>query len=167
MMSVAYIALGSNLQNPIQQVRQGIEAIDQIDGIQVTGRSHLYETAPAGYSEEEKASIPDFINAVISVETRLDPLELLTAILAVEDAAGRTRPYHYAPRVLDCDLLVYGSTTMQTERLTLPHPRMHERGFVLLPLFEIAPTLLIPNHGKIGPLITPSVAQGVQQLSLK
>lgn len=166
-MSIAYIALGSNLENPIQQVRQGIAAIDKIDGITVTARSPLYQTAPVGYSEEKLASIPDFINAVISVETSLAPEDLLTAILSVEEAAGRTRPYHYAPRVLDCDLLQYESITMQTERLTLPHPRMHERGFVLLPLFDIAPTLFIPNHGKIGPLITPSIAQGVQQLSLK
>lgn len=166
-MAAAYIALGSNLENPIKQVRQGITAIDQIDDIKVTAQSHLYQTAPVGYSEEEQASIPDFINAVISVETSLSPNDLLSAILSVENAAGRTRPYHYAPRILDCDLLLYGSTTMQSERLTLPHPRMHERGFVLLPLFEIAPTLSIPNHGKIGPLITPSIAKGVQQLSLK
>ncbi len=166
-MSVAYIALGSNLENPIKQVRQGITAIDEIDGITVTARSQLYQTAPVGYSEKDQASIPDFINAVISVETSLAPLDLLHAILGVENAAGRTRPYHYAPRVLDCDLLLYGSTSMQTEHLTLPHPRMHERGFVLLPLFDIAPTLLIPNHGKIGPLITPTIAKGVQQLSLK
>lgn len=166
-MSVAYIALGSNLKNPIQQVRQGITAIDQLEGVTVTARSALYQTAPVGYSESDQAKIPEFINAAICVETSLTPEALLTAILSVEDAAGRTRPYHYAPRVLDCDLLLYESVTMQTERLTLPHPHMHERGFVLLPLFEIAPTLLIPNHGKIGPLITPTIAQGVQQLSLK
>ncbi len=166
-MSVAYIALGSNLENPIQQVRHGIESIGQINGVTVTARSPLYQTAPVGYSEDEQDSIPDFINAVISVETDLSPEDLLSAILGVEDAAGRKRPYHYAPRVLDCDMLLYESIEMQTERLTLPHPRMHERGFVLLPLFDIAPTLLIPNHGKIGPLITPSIASGVQQLSLK
>lgn len=166
-MSVAYIALGSNLENPIQQVRQGIAAIDQIEGVSVIAQSPLYQTAPDGYTEEDKASIPDFINAVISVETSLAPEELLKAILSIEEAAGRTRPYHYAPRILDCDLLMYESVTMQTEFLTLPHPRMHERGFVLLPLFDVAPTLLIPNHGKIGPLITPTIALGVQQLSLK
>lgn len=166
-MPTAYIALGSNLENPIQQIRQGIDAIDQIEGVMVTARSPLYQTAPVGYSESKQDSIPDFINAAIRVETELSPEDLLSAILGVEDMAGRTRPYHYAPRVLDCDLLMYESIEMQTERLTLPHPRMHERGFVLLPLFDVAPTLLIPNHGKIGPLITPAIASGVQQLSLK
>lgn len=166
-MSTAYIALGSNLENPIHQVRQAMKAIDALDEVNVTHRSSLYQTAPIGYTDATKDAIPDFINAVIAVDTTLSPNELLIAILAIEQTAGRTRPYHYAPRILDCDLLLFDDVDMQTETLTLPHPRMHERGFVLLPLFEIAPTLVMANHGKIATLITPSIAEGVQQLSLK
>lgn len=166
-MATAYIALGSNLNNPISQVRQAAKAIDALEQVAVIAQSSLYQTAPVGYSDEQKATVPDFINAVIAVETSLTPEDLLTAILAIEDIAGRTRPYHNAPRILDCDLLLYDVVSMQTEHLTLPHPRMHLRGFVLLPLFEIAPTLILANHGKIATLITPQIAEGVQQLSLK
>jgi len=166
-MATAYIALGSNLGEPITQVRQAAREIDALENVNLRTQSSLYQTAPVGYSEAEKAKVPDFINAVVAVETKLTPDALITAILDIEDQAGRIRPYENAPRVLDCDLLLYDDVQLDTARLTLPHPRMHLRGFVLLPLFEIAPTLSLPNHGKIATLITPLIADGVQQLSLK
>lgn len=163
-MTQAFIALGSNLENPIQQIKSAFLALEKIPKTQLLAKSSLYKTAPIGYEEGELEKIPDFINAVAEVSTDLNPLDLLHAILEVENQAGRVRPYPNAPRVLDCDLLLYGETVMQTKALTLPHPRMHTRGFVLLPLFEIAPQLNIPNHGKIAALMTDAIKQGVQKI---
>ena len=140
-MTLAYVALGSNLENPIQQVQRAMLSLDNIPNTQVLKTSSLYQTAPIGYAEDALALIPDFINAVVALETALEPAALLAALLAIEHTAGRQRPYQNAPRVLDCDLLIYGNIELNSPQLTLPHPRMHERGFVLLPLFEIAPHL--------------------------
>lgn len=163
-MTQAFIALGSNLKNPIQQVNGAFLALEKIPQTKLIIKSSLYKTAPIGYEEGEIANIPDFINAVAEVDTDLSPLALLDEILKIENQAGRLRPYPNAPRVLDCDLLLYGDTVMQTQPLTLPHPRMHTRGFVLLPLFEIAPQLELPNHGKIAALMTDDVKQGVKKI---
>ena len=163
-MTQAFIALGSNLKNPIQQVNGAFLALEKIPQTKLIIKSSLYKTAPIGYEEGEIANIPDFINAVAEVDTDLSPLALLDEILKIENQAGRLRPYPNAPRVLDCDLLLYGDTVMQTQPLTLPHPRMHTRGFVLLPLFEIAPQLSIPNHGKIATLMTNDVKHGVKKI---
>ena len=106
--------------------------------------SSLYLTSPVGYESQ-----PDFINAVAEITTTLDPLALLDAILNIETQAGRERPFANAPRVLDCDLLIYVGVTMQTNKLILPHPRMLTRAFVLLPLAEIAPDLTLEMHGSV------------------
>lgn len=163
-MTQAFIALGSNLENPIQQVNAAFLALEKIPQTKLIKKSSLYQTAPIGYEEDEIAKIPDFINAVAEVDTNLSPFALLAEILNIENHAGRLRPYPNAPRVLDCDLLLYGETVMQTDTLRLPHPRMHTRGFVLLPLFEIAPQLVLPNHGKIAGLMTDEVKQGVKKI---
>jgi 2-amino-4-hydroxy-6-hydroxymethyldihydropteridine diphosphokinase len=163
-MTQAFIALGSNLENPIQQIQSAFLALENIRKTQLIKKSALYQTAPIGYDESELTKIPDFINAVAELETQLSPLALLEEILNIENQAGRVRPYPNAPRVLDCDLLLYGDTMMQSEKLTLPHPRMHTRGFVLLPLFEIAPQLNLANHGKIATLMTEEVMQGVRRI---
>lgn len=163
-MTQAFIALGSNLENPIQQVNAAFLALAKIPNTKLVKQSSLYQTAPIGYEDTELAKIPDFINAVAEIETDLSPLALLDEILKIENHAGRVRPYPNAPRILDCDLLLYGDTMMQTKTLTLPHPRMHTRGFVLLPLFEIAPQLNIPIHGKISTLMTDAVKQGVKKI---
>jgi len=163
-MKIAYVALGSNLQDPIQQVQQAFVALSYIKNTRVLKKSSLYQTAPIGYLAEQIIEVPDFINAVVSLETDLAPQELLEALFDIENMAGRERPYLNAPRVLDCDLLLYDNSIINTKKLTLPHPRMHSRGFVLLPLFEIAPHLSIPNHGKIATLITPELSLGVQKL---
>ncbi|MDP3086965.1 MAG: 2-amino-4-hydroxy-6-hydroxymethyldihydropteridine diphosphokinase [Methylotenera sp.] len=165
-MKIAYVALGSNLQDPTKQVQQAFVALTFIKNTRVLKKSSLYQTAPIGYLAEKISEVPDFINAVVSLETDLTPLELLDALLDIESLAGRERPYLNAPRVLDCDLLMYDNTIINTKKLTLPHPRMHMRGFVLLPLFEIAPHLSIPNHGKIATLITPKLSLGVQKFDL-
>lgn len=160
MMKQAFIALGSNLDNPKKQVEQAIIALSKLDKTRLIKQSSLYRTAPI----DCVATAPDFINAVAEVETELSPQALLDAIHAIENTAGRERPFINAPRVLDCDLLLYEDQALNTEKLTLPHPRMHMRGFVLLPLFEIAPHISIPNRGKIAPLITPELSAGIEKL---
>lgn len=163
-MKRAFIALGSNLSNPILQVNNALEALKHIPQTQLLKQSSLYKTAPIDCPQRSAEPVPDFINAVAEVQTALSPEALLDAIHAIENIAGRERPYINAPRVLDCDLLLYENITQQTEKLTLPHPRMHLRGFVLLPLFEIAPQLNLPNHGKIATLMTPNLLIGIQKI---
>lgn len=164
MMVQAFIALGSNLEDPVSQIKSAFLALERIPKTKLIKKSSLYQTAPIGYEEGELVNIPDFINAVAQVDTQLGALDLLSEILNIENHAGRVRPYPNAPRVLDCDLLLYGDTVMQSKTLTLPHPRMHTRGFVLLPLFEIAPQLNMPIHGKIAALMTDDVKQGIKKI---
>ncbi|MBM3351434.1 MAG: 2-amino-4-hydroxy-6-hydroxymethyldihydropteridine diphosphokinase [Betaproteobacteria bacterium] len=159
-MKRAFVALGSNLGNPQQQVAQAFVTLSQLPQTQLVKKSALYQTAPVDCVD----SAPDFINAVAELATELSPQALLDALLAVEQEAGRVRPFVNAPRVLDCDLLLYEDSVMHTRHLTLPHPRMHARAFVLLPLFEIAPDILIPNHGKISSLMTPEMSAGIQKI---
>ncbi len=133
MTSTAYIALGANLGDACQTVRKAMDAIGRLPGTRLTQRSHLYRTAPVD------ATGPDFVNAVVAVATNLAPHDLLAQLQQLELAAGRKRPYRNAPRTLDLDILLFGNQSIATATLTVPHPRMHERAFVLLPLAEIAP----------------------------
>lgn len=165
-MANVFVALGSNLENPIGQVQQAFQALRVLPNCKLLRTSSLYQTAPSGYTEDEVDQIPDFINAVAELTTTLTPEEMLSAILGIENAAGRVRPYPNAPRVLDCDLLLYDNVIMTSPFLSLPHPRMHTRGFVLLPLFEIAPSLTIPKHGNIATLMTPSLTNGIKKLPI-
>lgn len=161
-MARAFIALGSNLNNPKQQVILAIADLLQLPHTQVVEHSSLYLTAPVGYDDQ-----PDFINAVVEINTTLSPVNLLDAILAIEEKHGRERSFPNAPRVLDCDLLWYDDLTIQTPKLTLPHPRMHERGFVMLPMAEIAPDLQLKKIGKISELADKCSDQGVKKLDDK
>jgi len=152
MTATAYIAIGANLGDAQAAVREAIAALDAIPGTRVAARSSLYRTAPVD------AQGPDFINAVVAVETALAPLALLEQLQRIEQAAGRERPYRNAPRTLDLDLLSHGAAQMATPALTLPHPRMNERAFVLVPLAEIAP------H-RVSPALLAQVAgQPIQRL---
>lgn len=135
---VAYIALGANLGDAAQAVRDAIQAINALPQIQVTKQSSLYRTA----AQESDASSPDYINAVIEVLSTQPAYSLLEQLQKIEQKAGRERPYHNAPRTLDLDILLYGDAQIQTETLTIPHPRMWLRAFVLVPLAEIAPGLV-------------------------
>lgn len=159
-MQRAYIALGSNLQQPEQQVTQAFTELQRLPKTRLLQRSSLYRTAPVGYDDQ-----PDFINAVAELETDLSPRELLRALLAIETRQGRQRTFANAPRVLDLDLLLYADMRMDSEELTLPHPRMHERGFVLLPLAEIAPQLQLPRYGSISTLAASHADEGVAKIA--
>ncbi|WP_370679266.1 2-amino-4-hydroxy-6-hydroxymethyldihydropteridine diphosphokinase [Comamonas sp. GB3 AK4-5] len=134
----AFIGLGANLGDRGQSLAQAVQAIARLPGTQLAGLSSLYASAPVD------ASGPDFLNAVAAVQTTLAPLDLLHALQAIELQAGRERPYRNAPRTLDLDVLLHGDLQLNTPELTLPHPRLWERAFVLLPLAELAPALVTP-----------------------
>jgi 2-amino-4-hydroxy-6-hydroxymethyldihydropteridine diphosphokinase len=139
---VAYIALGANLGDSAQTVRAAIQAINALPETEVTKQSSLYKTAAL----ESESSSPDYINAVIEIKTTQPAYLLLNQLQKIEQNAGRIRPYQNAPRTLDLDILLYrddsGDAQIQTETLTIPHPRMWQRAFVLVPLAEIAPGLV-------------------------
>lgn len=135
-MTIAYVGIGSNLGDPENQVRQAFDELDRLPRTRVVGKSSLYRTAPIGHETQ-----PDFINAVAKLETGLPVERLLAELQAVEKDHGRERSFRNAPRTLDLDLLLFGNAKLNSPQLTLPHPRMHERAFVLEPLLEIAPHL--------------------------
>ena len=139
----AYVALGSNLAQPEAQVNQAFDALARLPDSHLVARSSLYRSAPVGYADQ-----PDFINAVARIETRLAPHDLLQSLLGIELECGRVREFRNAPRTLDLDLLLYEDLQFHEPGLTLPHPRMHERAFVLLPLLEIDPECAIPGRGQ-------------------
>ncbi|MDO9112191.1 MAG: 2-amino-4-hydroxy-6-hydroxymethyldihydropteridine diphosphokinase [Polaromonas sp.] len=140
----AYVALGANLGDAAAAVRAAMESLAGLPLTQVICGSSLYRTAPLadGGDTPGPAAGGDYINAVVEVQTALSAPELLRQLQALEQAAGRERPYRNAPRTLDLDLLLYGSGRMTSAQLVLPHPRMDQRAFVLVPLAEIAPALV-------------------------
>ena len=135
-MADAYIGLGANLGDAAASIALAVQAIAGVSDLVLVRQSSVYRSAPVD------AIGPDFFNAVVQVRTKLAPLALLSVLQAIEVQAGRTRPYPNAPRTLDLDLLLYDQQTMASSVLTLPHPRMWQRAFVLLPLAEIAPHLV-------------------------
>lgn len=143
-MVCAYVALGANLGDAAAALRQAVQAIGQLPLTQVRQSSSLYKTAPLDTDSGAEASAPgnDYLNAVVELETGLTAPALLEHLQHIEQEAGRERPYRNAPRTLDLDLLLYGSARMDSERLTVPHPRMAQRAFVLVPLSEIAQGLV-------------------------
>jgi len=146
---VAYIGLGSNLAGPRNQVERGLNALARLPLSQLLSRSHLYRSAPWGVRDQ-----PEFINAAAALETELSPQALMQAMLAIERELGRDRNGdRWGPRILDLDLLLYADRTIDEPGLRVPHPHLHERAFVLLPLAEIAPDLQIPGRGSISELI--------------
>jgi 2-amino-4-hydroxy-6-hydroxymethyldihydropteridine diphosphokinase len=134
--TTAYVGVGSNLNDPRAQVLQAFTELDGLPHTRVVRKSSLYRSAPIGHAAQ-----PDFVNAVAQVETGLPAERLLAELQAVETRHGRERSFPNAPRTLDLDLLLYGNARIASPALTVPHPRMHERAFVLKPLLEIAPQL--------------------------
>ena len=157
-MSLAYVGVGSNLDGPQRQVAQALGELDGIPGTRVVKRSSLYRSAPVGYAAQ-----PEFVNAVAALDTTLDPEALLGELQAIEARHGRSRSFPNAPRSLDLDLLLYGEAEQRTARLTLPHPRMHERAFVLKPLVELEPAIAIPGRGRAQDLLAACAGQRVER----
>ena len=154
----AFVALGANLGDARAALDAAFVALAALPGTVLGAASSIYRTAPID------SAGPDYLNAVIRLDTRLAPRALLDALLRIERAHGRERPYRNAPRTLDLDLLLYGDRRIATKRLTVPHPRLHERAFVLFPLAEIAPRVVIPGLGPIGRLLPGVAAQRVDKL---
>lgn len=144
----ACVALGSNLDDPRAQVERGLTALATLSKTRLLVLSRLYRTPPWGMLDQ-----PDFINAAARLETTLAPRELLEALLAIEARAGRVRGIRNGPRTLDLDLLLYGDRVIDEPDLVVPHPRLHERAFVLLPLADVAAELEVPGHGRVADLL--------------
>lgn len=156
----AYIGLGANLGDACATVNAAIAALDTLPETRLVARSACYRSAPVGYLDQ-----PDFVNAVAAIDTQLAPEVLLDALLALEAACGRVRSFANAPRTLDLDLLLYGDATLATPRLTVPHPRMAGRGFVLVPLAEIAPSLHFPDGTTLASLLPGLQTEDLVRLS--
>lgn len=139
-MAIAYIALGSNLGDRLQHLRDAVTALGELG--QVEAVSSVYETAPVGYLDQ-----PSFLNAALRLRTELPPQDLVERLMEIERRAGRVRTFQNAPRTLDLDILLYDDLIVGSPELTIPHPRMHERGFVLVPLTELDPSLIHPRLG--------------------
>lgn len=159
-MHLAYVALGANLADPTTQVRAALTALTELPQSRLLRASSLYRTAPVGIAHQ-----PDFINAVAALATTLSPHDLLAALFAIEAAFGRRRDYHHAPRTLDLDLLLYDDQVIDSPQLTLPHPRLHLRAFVIAPLLEIAPDCRIPGRGLASAWLPAVSTQAIEKLA--
>ena len=150
----AFLGLGSNMGDRLENLRRVQEALEATDGLKVVRSSRVYETAPVGPPQ------PDYLNAVVEVETTLGPRDLLDACLEVERAMGRVRDQRWGPRVIDVDVLTFGDEDIDEPGLTVPHPRMHERSFVLIPLLELTADPKLPAGRRVATLRLPPGALG-------
>ena len=155
----AFIGLGANLGDREAQVRRALATLAELPGTRLLAASSLYRSAPVGVVAQ-----PDFINAVAEIATTLGARALLEALLAAERRFGRRREFPGAPRTLDLDLLLYGDQVIVEPGLVVPHPRMHERAFVLAPLAEIAPDIAIPGKGRAGALLAACADQKIEKI---
>ena len=167
-MPEAYIGLGSNLgsqsrgihKTPRDQINDAIETMSKNPDISLIAISSYYQTSAIGPGEQ-----PDYINAAIKIKTNLDPYLLLDILQIIENQQGRIRKERWGARTLDLDILVYDQCTENTQKLILPHPRMHERAFVLAPLADISPELIIADHGMVNDLLANCSMQGIVRLT--
>jgi 2-amino-4-hydroxy-6-hydroxymethyldihydropteridine diphosphokinase len=157
--TLAYVGIGSNLDQPRDHVCLAFEDLGRIPNTEVMKRSSLYRSAPVGFADQ-----PDFVNAVAELRTGLPVNRLLAELKEIETRHGRRRSFRNAPRPLDLDILLYGELTMNLAHLTLPHPRMHERAFVLEPLLEIAPEATIPGLGPAREQLARCAGQRVERM---
>ena len=155
----AYIGLGSNLDDPVRQLQRAWAALAHVPQTQRVACSRCYRSAPLGPQDQ-----PDYVNAVAAIDTELAPEALLDALQAIETAQGRVRLRRWGPRTLDLDLLLYGHEVLATPRLTVPHPGLAERNFVLYPLAELAPDLVLPDGRTLAELLAQCAAAGLEPL---
>lgn len=161
MMQTVFIGLGSNLYNPQQQVLQTIAKLKSLANSAFICASSLYLTPPWGIEDQ-----PPFVNAVVKIHTQLEPLALLDALLAIEIAQGRVRDIRYGPRIIDCDILLYGEKQIISDRLSVPHPYLEKRSFVVIPLYEIAPTLILPSGLALTDVFKQFQDEKIEKLTL-
>ena len=159
-MTRAYIGLGSNLANPRQQLSKALYALTQLPKTTVVATSALYQSAPVGPQNQ-----PDYLNATVALDTALEPLALLDALQAIETQQGRVRKEHWGARTLDLDILLFGSHIINTPRLTIPHPYLSQRSFVLMPLADISPDLQLPDGQLLVDLVKLCPPEGLTRLS--
>ena len=157
-MTVAYVGMGANIGNPSAQLLAAWDAIGRLQDTRALARSALYRTAPIGYENQ-----PDFLNGVAKIDTALEPHALLAGLQKIERDLGRERSFRDAPRTIDLDLLLYGDQTISSAELKVPHPRMHERAFVLKPLLELDPDAAIPGRGNAADLLRACAGQRVER----
>lgn len=157
---IAFVALGANLNDPVRQIEAAISELGSLAETRLLARSGLYASKPAGYVDQ-----PDYVNAVAKLATRLAPSALLTHLLEIERRHGRERTFRNAPRTLDLDILLFDDLQLDEPGLHVPHPRMHERAFVLLPLAEIAPYAILPGHGNVDEALAGVVRDSVRLLA--
>jgi len=155
----AYVGLGANLGDPLAQMRAAVAALAKLPTTTVAGVSSVYRSAPVGYLDQ-----PDFFNAVVALDTGLSPQALLDALLEIEHEGGRTREFRNAPRLIDLDLLLHGERVVDEPQLTIPHPRMVDRAFVLLPLAELDPCCVVPGAGPLEALARAVSAQAIGRI---
>jgi 2-amino-4-hydroxy-6-hydroxymethyldihydropteridine diphosphokinase len=160
-MTDAYIGLGSNLDGPEDQLQMAIKSLQHLPATTLIRVSSFYRTRPVGPEGQ-----PDYINAVVLIKTGLTASDLLKHMQAIEDSQYRTRNIHWGPRTLDLDLLLYGESIIHDVDLNVPHPELHKRGFVLYPLYEISPEIVIPGYGSIAKLLQNANPDDVQKLSV-
>lgn len=153
MSHIAYIGFGSNLDNPLLQVKSAISELDAADNIIVEAVSNIYISKPLDIKDADVVEQADYINAVARIKTSYTPSELLDELQALELKHKRVKEYHWGPRSLDLDILLYDDVLLETERLTIPHVELVNRDFVLYPLNDINPELFIPKHGKLESLL--------------
>lgn len=158
-MSVAYISLGSNMGDKVDSLKQAVALLNAHEEIKVTAVSSVYDTDPVGYEDQDL-----FMNIAVAVETTLSPVQLLDFCQSIEEELKRVRIIRWGPRTMDLDIVLFDDQVMDTERLIIPHPRMHERGFVLVPLAEITMDLVHPVLNKSIEALLPTVDhQGVRK----
>ncbi|HEX5901762.1 MAG TPA: 2-amino-4-hydroxy-6-hydroxymethyldihydropteridine diphosphokinase [Actinomycetota bacterium] len=153
----AYVALGTNLGDRLEQLRAAVRLLAETDGVDVVRSSRVFETQPVGPPQ------PAYLNAVIEVRTTLAPRELLEAAQAIENSLGRERAERWGPRTIDVDILTFDDRTVEEPDLEIPHPRMHERGFVLVPLAELDDDPMLPGGRRLAEIrLSPDVVFGVR-----
>lgn len=148
MSHTSFIALGTNIEPREHFLKKALKALSDLEHVHIIKKSSIYETEPVGYMNQN-----DFLNMVIAISTELSADALLNTCQHIEQMLGRERTIKNGPRTIDLDILLYNQMTIHTDRLTVPHPRMHERAFVLIPLYEIAPDLTIPSKSDVKTLI--------------
>jgi 2-amino-4-hydroxy-6-hydroxymethyldihydropteridine diphosphokinase len=157
-MNTAYVALGANLGKPLDQLNQAITLVNKLPDTAVVAAASIYQSIAIGPGEQ-----PDYLNSAAQIVTELNPSELLAALHAIEETLGRVRTVHWGERTLDLDLLLYENIISTAPTLTVPHPRMNGRNFVIYPLLEIAPTLVLPNGESIKTVAQKLVKEGIQR----